>query len=138
MTVGRAIDARTLVQLRAMVRRLEVSNATGTSLADVVRLAREVRLRSGVTVDFEATAELGQPLVVLRVPDDPGSVVGLETLAPRELEVAGLIAAGLSNKQIASQLRLSLGTVKQYVHQILRKTGLPGRVAIATNHRPRG
>src|ERR1051326_1361757 len=115
-----------------MVHQLQAANAEGgTSLAEVVRLAREVELDSGVTVDFEATPELGQPLVVVRVPSTPSHAI-VEQLTPRQREVAALIASGLSNKQIARQLGLTLGTVKHYVHQILEKTDLPSRVAIAT------
>jgi DNA-binding NarL/FixJ family response regulator len=128
-----ALDSAELGQLRAVVRKLQASNLDGTSLAEVVKLARDLELRSGITVDFEATPELGQPLVVVRMPS--GQVVpgaSLQALTPREREVAALVADGLSNKQIASRMRITIGTVKHYVHQILEKTGLNGRVAIAT------
>ena len=125
------VDASSLGQLRAIVRHLQASNTDGTSLTEVVRLAREVRLQTGITVDFEATPELGQPLVVVRMPASPPSA-NLHSLTPRELEVARLIADGLSNKQIAKRLGITIGTVKHYVHQILDKTGLTSRVAIAT------
>jgi DNA-binding NarL/FixJ family response regulator len=126
------IDPSALAELRAMVRQLQVSNSDGTSLAEVVRLARTVELASGITVDFDATADLGQPLIVVRLPS--GQVLpsaSLQALTPREREVAALVADGLSNKQIAQRLRITLGTVKHYVHQILEKTGLQGRVGIA-------
>lgn len=42
-------------------------------------------------------------------------------LTARELEVAGLMEAGLSNKQIALQLHIELATVKNHVHRILEK-----------------
>jgi two-component system response regulator DegU len=42
-------------------------------------------------------------------------------LSARELEILQLIAAGQSNRQIADQLYLSLHTVKNHVHNILRK-----------------
>jgi DNA-binding NarL/FixJ family response regulator len=45
-------------------------------------------------------------------------------LSPRERAVALLIAGGLSNKDIARELGLSLGTVKVHVHNILRKLGV--------------
>lgn len=45
----------------------------------------------------------------------------LETLSERELEVLRLMAAGLSNRQIAHQLVLSLGTVKTHLHNIYGK-----------------
>lgn len=119
-----------------MVRQLQAANSDGTSLAEVVKLARDVQLESGITVDFEATPDLGQPLVVVRVPSEPRPPgASLMALTRREREVAVLIADGLSNKQIARRLRITLGTVKHYVHQILEKTGLPGRVAIATEAR---
>jgi len=136
VSLGVDIDPTTLGQLRAMVRQLQAANSDGTSLAEVVKLARDVQLESGITVDFEATPDLGQPLVVVRVPSEPRPPrASLMALTRREREVAVLIADGLSNKQIARRLRITLGTVKHYVHQILEKTGLPGRVAIATEAR---
>jgi len=120
-----------LGHLRSMVRRLQAANANGgTSLTEVVELARQVELDAGITVDFSATHELGQPLVVVRMPREP--LGPLQGLTPREQEVAALVADGLTNKAIAQRLHLSLGTVKHYVHQILEKTELPSRVAIAT------
>jgi DNA-binding NarL/FixJ family response regulator len=126
------VDPATLGQLRAIVRQLRSSNAEGTSLAQVVRLARQVRTQSGITVDFGATQVLGEPLVVVRVSGAPRrGGLSLQSLTPREREVAALIAEGHSNKQIAARLNIGLGTVKHYVHQILEKTGLRSRVAIA-------
>jgi DNA-binding NarL/FixJ family response regulator len=136
--VGAAVtvDAATLGHLRSIVHHLHSANAEGTSLTEVVKLARQVELEAGVTVDFDATPELGLPLVVVRVPADPPTrQIGLSQLTPREGEVVALIATGLSNKQIALRLGLTLGTVKYYVHQILEKTELPSRVAIATSLR---
>jgi DNA-binding NarL/FixJ family response regulator len=42
-------------------------------------------------------------------------------LSIREREVAFLVARGLANKEIARELGLSHGTVKQHVHSILLK-----------------
>jgi DNA-binding NarL/FixJ family response regulator len=135
VTAGEVIDPTTLGQLRAMVRQLQSVNTDGTSLSEVVRLAREVELTSGITVDFGATPELGQPLVVVRMPPGPLlATVNLQALTPREREVAALVADGLSNKQIARKLQITVGTVKHYVHQILEKTGLRSRVGIAQAH----
>ncbi len=135
MTAGEVIDPTTLGQLRAMVRQLQSVNTDGTSLSEVVRLARDVELTSGITVDFGATPELGQPLVVVRMPPGPLlATVNLQALTPREREVAALVADGLSNKQIARKLQITVGTVKHYVHQILEKTGLRSRVGIAQAH----
>jgi LuxR family maltose regulon positive regulatory protein len=52
----------------------------------------------------------------------------VEALSERELEVLRLVAAGLSNRQIAKKLVLSLGTVKTHVHNIYGKLEVSNRV----------
>jgi non-specific serine/threonine protein kinase len=59
----------------------------------------------------------------------PTSPAGLST---RELEVAGLVAEGLSNKAIASRLHLSVRTVESHVRHALAKVGLDNRTQLAT------
>ncbi|WMJ79464.1 response regulator transcription factor [Clostridium sp. MB40-C1] len=49
----------------------------------------------------------------------------------RELEVIVAISEGLSNKEIAKKLYISEGTVKNYISNILSKTGLNHRTQIA-------
>lgn len=48
-------------------------------------------------------------------------------LSRREIEIAGLIAQGLTNREIARQLFIALATVKNHVHNILDKLDVRGR-----------
>lgn len=52
-------------------------------------------------------------------------------LSPRETEIAGLVARGLSNTDIAAELVISLGTVKTHLTNITGKLGVANRVGVA-------
>lgn len=60
--------------------------------------------------------------------EDPAAEAdgALAGLTGREREIAALIAARLTNGEIARRFFLSDGSVKQYVHQIYAKLGLTG------------
>jgi two-component system, NarL family, nitrate/nitrite response regulator NarL len=52
---------------------------------------------------------------------------GGQELTPRELEILHLIAEGMSNRQIAEELVIEVGTVKNHVHNILQKLDVSSR-----------
>jgi DNA-binding CsgD family transcriptional regulator len=52
-------------------------------------------------------------------------------ITPREREVLDLVAAGLSNKDVAERLSLSVRTVEKHVESLLRKTAARSRVQLA-------
>jgi two-component system nitrate/nitrite response regulator NarL len=52
-------------------------------------------------------------------------------LTAREREVLGCLVEGMSNKQIAAALGISVRTVTVHVSNLLRKTGAPSRTAVA-------
>ena len=51
-------------------------------------------------------------------------------LSPREQEVACLVAEGMSNQDIANQLKLREHTVRNYLFHIFDKLGLSSRVEL--------
>ncbi|WP_085948589.1 MULTISPECIES: response regulator transcription factor [Frankiaceae] len=55
----------------------------------------------------------------------------LSTLSERERQILGLIAEGLTNRQIASRIHLAEKTVKNNVSSILEKLGLTSRTQAA-------
>ena len=90
----------------------------------LVPLLREAVLR-GISPDYVQkimSAMVKQPQMMMV--DAPPLV---EPLSERELQVLRLVAAGLSNREIADQLIISLGTVKSHVHNIYGKLGVRNR-----------
>lgn len=55
----------------------------------------------------------------------------IDALSPRELEVLKLISHGKNNREISTALHLSIGTVKNYITQILSKLEARYRIAAA-------
>lgn len=70
-------------------------------------------------------------LAELSVHATPNGTNGKRRLTSREMEVVNLIAEGRCNKEIASQLLISISTVKNHVHNILDKLNLQHRLDIA-------
>ncbi|MFO7539036.1 MAG: LuxR C-terminal-related transcriptional regulator [Chloroflexota bacterium] len=78
---------------------------------------------NGVTADYARTLLTHlQPQVPL-----PEAEVDLEPLSPRELEVLHHLAAGLTNRQIAAEMVISLNTVKSHTRRLYDKLGVSSR-----------
>lgn len=127
------LDRHALRQLRAAARLLQQHSSAPLPIRRILDLSRIAPADQGITIDFEASRDLGEALIVVRMP--PCSVSTTEgrlaCLSRREREVARLIAAGMSNKRIADRLCIATSTVKDHVHHILEKTRLGNRAAIA-------
>ena len=72
--------------------------------------------------------------VAVLAAEQPSSPHG--ALTPRELEVAELLCAGLSNKEIASRLSICVSTAKNHVHSVLDKLGASRRGEAAARLAP--
>ncbi len=106
------------------------AGASGFLLKDVTaeRLFDAVRViaAGGGLLAPTVTRRLISEFVRLR-PRSATQVVALGNLTPRETEVLGLIAEGLSNPEIAARLVVSDETVKTHVSRLLGKLGLRDR-----------
>ena len=84
------------------------------ALADARRVGRELR-RLGVQ---------------RRIVSQPRAKTGWDSLTDSELKVVNLIAQGVTNRSVATQLHLSLHTVKTHVHNAFAKLGINSRAQL--------
>jgi DNA-binding CsgD family transcriptional regulator len=52
------------------------------------------------------------------------------SLTPQERRIGGLAYRGLSNKEIAREIGISVGVVKLHLHRVYRKLGVQGRMGL--------
>jgi DNA-binding CsgD family transcriptional regulator len=63
--------------------------------------------------------------------DDDSGEEAAASLTAREMEIAALVAEGLSNQQIAKRLVISVRTVDTHLQSVYAKTGVHNRVLLA-------
>jgi len=61
-----------------------------------------------------------------------------DALSARERAVASLVQRGLRNKEVASELGLTEGTVKVHLHKVFDKLGIRGRTELILLAQERG
>jgi DNA-binding CsgD family transcriptional regulator len=74
--------------------------------------------------------QLRQLGVERRVVSQPRAKTGWDSLTDSELTVVNLIAQGVTNRDVAAQLHLSLHTVKTHVHNAFAKLGINSRAQL--------
>jgi pimeloyl-ACP methyl ester carboxylesterase/class 3 adenylate cyclase/DNA-binding CsgD family transcriptional regulator len=79
----------------------------------------------------EPEAEPRQASAAVAVPAGVNAGKATAPLSRREREIAALIALGLSNRQVAEELVITLATAERHVANILRKLGFRSRAQIA-------
>ncbi|ARU58123.1 MAG: response regulator transcription factor [Pseudomonadales bacterium] len=102
----------------------------GLAVGAVASLLKDVTIDELLRV-IKTYASNGQKIRAKESPDN-----NFNTLTPRESQVLRLISQGLCNKEIATQLGLSTGTVKNHTSNIFSKLGVRDRIqaALKYNH----
>lgn len=98
---------------------------------DALAQAIERAMRGENVIAPEMTGKLVAAFQASSVPAVEPPPAPIDTLSPREREIARLIARGASNKEIARELGIAETTVKIHVQHVLRKLGLSSRVQAA-------
>jgi DNA-binding NarL/FixJ family response regulator len=115
------LDGYVYGALRAGASGFLLKNAPRDQLLDAVRIVA----RGDALFSPTVTRRLVETYVSARAPLPVDSQVAV--LSPREREVLGQLARGLSNAEIAAALHLSEATVKTHVAGLLAKLGLRDR-----------
>ncbi|MER7986170.1 LuxR C-terminal-related transcriptional regulator [Streptomyces noursei] len=120
--IWRTLGARQLPGLRPRYEEM-----ARVALGDA-RFAAALERGSRLSVEEVLAVGLREP-----APETPVELVGPPVrLTPREREVAELVAAGMSNKEIAAKLVISLRTAEGHVERALSKLGFKTRTQIAS------
>jgi len=105
-------------------------------------LAYELPGALGSAVAEEATEENSAPPPdrdeSARTPSGPSPAPPIEPLSERELEVLTLLASGRTNREIAGDLFVAVGTVKNHTNSIYRKLGSHNRAGALARARELG
>ena len=121
------LDEYVFAALRAGAKGFLLKDAGAELLAQAIRAAArgDALIAPNVTVRLlEAFAGTG--------PADP-LPQPVEPLTEREEQVLAAVARGLSNSEIASELYITLSTVKTHVANLMEKTGSANRVQLAVH-----
>jgi DNA-binding NarL/FixJ family response regulator len=115
---------------------------TTAALADFVRLILDIHSGEQTSSGRVVTGLLRRIALSARRRPGRDSPLPLPALTKRERQTAELIRGGLSDKEIARQLNISLATTKSHVHNLLGKLNVQRRSQVAEwlreydHHRP--
>ena len=90
-----------------------------------------VALRQAARGEVTLSPDLARDLITRLAQNEPPPSSPLGNLSPREREILQLVCDGLSNKEIAQRLYLSVRTVENHLANIYRKLGVRSRTEAA-------
>lgn len=130
------------LRLAILISQHSASSAATKSRVELLlsQLKSEALANDLLIAHYETTSDdlLSTAQEILKQLDTSSEQELIEPLTKRELEVLRLVARGKSNRQIARELTLALGTVKSHLHNIIQKLDASNRteaVTIARNLR---
>ncbi len=131
----KAIEAGLIQTLLLLFVGLQNSEGAKTLLSDVAKSFRPLLYGFCFQIIFSGKYEETAAVQAQDMPKDAASQEELDLtarlrafgLTKRELEIAGLIAEGKSNGEIAQALFISEATVKKHISNIFEKTGVGRR-----------
>ncbi|HLY47667.1 MAG TPA: response regulator transcription factor [Solirubrobacteraceae bacterium] len=130
-----ADDASLFPALQAGARGYLTKDASAEEIEQAIRAVAEGRTHLDAAIQERLVAAVVGEEASGAAPAPPGPAAGVapaattlpDDLTPREAEVLKLIAAGLSNAEIAEALVVSAATVKTHVNRVFYKTGARDR-----------
>ena len=115
--------------MAALLARLVAAQRGGRAAEARVSLGCLARLQRAFDPDLTRAGGAKRPAVVSGL---------VEQLTSRELEVIGMLAAGQPNQAIASELVVTVDTVKKHVSHVLAKLGAVNRTEAVARARELG
>jgi DNA-binding NarL/FixJ family response regulator len=107
-----------------------LQDSSVSDLVEAVRLAQRGEAQVSTKVAAAILERLSKMTKVFSRVDN--LILEDNRLTQRELEVLGFISQGFTNQEIASQLVVEVGTIKNHVHSIIKKLNVNNRDEAAT------
>ena len=127
-------QGRTTITYTAAASVVDVNHSLPTQSCDSSVAKMAAKLASGLRPTDSASSgpscrplQAGGSISITEPPAAVGPAKGFAGLSERETEVLGLLAEGLTNKQVAERLFLSVKTVETYRSRIMKKNDLRDR-----------
>ena len=136
-TIRRAVEQAVRDVARAIVEETEGVRPLPAALVRTIRAGAAVYHVRGSVFDSRAGAPESSPavlVVVERAPAEPPPAEDIRKtlgLTPKQAVVARLLAAGLTNTQIADRLSISQHTARHHTESIMSRLGRRTRAGVA-------